>query len=128
MRTSAAALELDFTEPSITAAKAVACSIAQNGSLQRDTLLWVMEQCDVGITTAASSPCRPAGELRSTNRPLIISTRTTARAVTEKAAPKSTPQQPSFNLATNAGRMRQRGRVSEPPRVAGRGTVTLPSE
>ena len=44
MRTSAAALELDFTEPSITAAKAVACAIAQNGSLQRDTLLWVMEQ------------------------------------------------------------------------------------
>ena len=44
MRTSAAALELDFTEPSITAAKAVACAITQNGSLQRDTLLWVMEQ------------------------------------------------------------------------------------
>ena len=44
MRTSAAALELDFTEPSITAAKAVACAIAQNGSLQRDTLLWLMEQ------------------------------------------------------------------------------------
>ena len=44
MRTSAAALELDFTEPSITAAKAVAAAIARNGSLQRDTLLWVMEQ------------------------------------------------------------------------------------
>ena len=44
MRTSAAALELDFTEPSITAAKAVACAIAQNGSLQRDTLIWLMEQ------------------------------------------------------------------------------------
>ena len=44
MRTSAAALELDFTEPSITAAKAVACSIARNGSVQRETLLWVMEQ------------------------------------------------------------------------------------
>ncbi|MEG8055114.1 hypothetical protein QP185_21105 [Sphingomonas aerolata] len=44
MRTSAAALELDFTEPSITAAKAVADAIARNGSLQRDTLLWVMEQ------------------------------------------------------------------------------------
>ncbi len=44
MRTSAAALELDFSEPSITAAKAVAAAIAQNGSLQRDTLLWAMEQ------------------------------------------------------------------------------------
>ena len=44
MRTSAAALELDFTEPSITAAKAVAAAIARNGSLQRDMLLWVMEQ------------------------------------------------------------------------------------
>jgi len=44
MRTSASALELDFTEPSITAAKAVADTIARNGSLQRDTLLWVMEQ------------------------------------------------------------------------------------
>lgn len=43
MRTSAAALELDFTEPSITAAKAVARTIAQNGSLQRDALLRVME-------------------------------------------------------------------------------------
>lgn len=43
MRTSAAALELDFTEPSITAAKAIARTIAQNGSLQRDALLWVME-------------------------------------------------------------------------------------
>ncbi|MET0375052.1 MAG: hypothetical protein ABW128_12460 [Rhizorhabdus sp.] len=44
MRTSAAALELDSTEPSITAAKAVPWSFAQNGSLQRETLLWVMEQ------------------------------------------------------------------------------------
>ncbi len=44
MRISAAALELDFTEPSITAAKAVAGAIAKNGCLQRDTLLWAMEQ------------------------------------------------------------------------------------
>ncbi len=44
MRTSAAILELDFTEPSITAANAVASAIARNGSLQRDTLRWVMEQ------------------------------------------------------------------------------------
>ena len=44
MRTSYAALELDLTEPSITAAKAVADTIARNGSLQRDTLHWVMEQ------------------------------------------------------------------------------------
>ena len=44
MRTSAAALELDFTEPSVTAAKAVAAAIARNGSVERDTLLWVMEQ------------------------------------------------------------------------------------
>ncbi|MBB4087550.1 strawberry notch-like NTP hydrolase domain-containing protein [Sphingomonas carotinifaciens] len=49
MSTSAAAAnldspELDFTEPSITAARAVAATIARNGSLQRDTLLWVMEQ------------------------------------------------------------------------------------
>ena len=43
MRTGAAALELDFTEPSITAAKAVT-DIAGQGWLQRDTLLWVMEQ------------------------------------------------------------------------------------
>ena len=44
MRASTAALELDCLEPSITAAKAVAGAIAQNGPLQRDTLLWVMEQ------------------------------------------------------------------------------------
>ena len=44
MRTSAAAPELDFTEPSITAAKAVTDTIARNGALQRDTLLWVIEQ------------------------------------------------------------------------------------
>ena len=49
MRTSAAAPQFDFndvadTEPSITAAKAVAAVIAQNGALQRDTLLWGMEQ------------------------------------------------------------------------------------
>ena len=44
MHTSAAVLELDFTEPSITAAKVVADTIAGQGSLQRDTLLWVMEQ------------------------------------------------------------------------------------
>jgi len=43
MRTSASALELDFTEPSITAARAVADTIARNGSLTRETLLWVME-------------------------------------------------------------------------------------
>lgn len=44
MRTSSAALELDFTDPAITAAKAVAGVIAKHGSLQRDTLLWAMEQ------------------------------------------------------------------------------------
>ena len=44
MRTSAAAFKLDFAEPSITAAKAVADAIARNGSLKRGTLLWVMEQ------------------------------------------------------------------------------------
>ena len=44
MRTLAAALELDFTEPSITAAKAVADTIAGQGLLKRDTLLRVMEQ------------------------------------------------------------------------------------
>ncbi|WP_244655047.1 hypothetical protein [Sphingomonas sp. CFBP 13733] len=38
MRTSDAALKLDFTEPSVTAAKAVAETIAKNGSLQRDML------------------------------------------------------------------------------------------
>ena len=43
MRTSASALELDFTEPSITAARAVADTIARNGSLTRETLLWAME-------------------------------------------------------------------------------------
>ena len=48
MRTSAAAQtdfgQLDFSEPSITAAKAVAEAIARNRSFQRDTLLWMMEQ------------------------------------------------------------------------------------
>ena len=44
MRTSAAALELDFTEPSITAAKVLAGTLGGNGSVQRDTLLWVMEE------------------------------------------------------------------------------------
>ena len=53
MRTSAAALELDFTEPSITAAKAVADTIARNGSLQRDTLLWVMKQAYGGSAPSA---------------------------------------------------------------------------
>ncbi len=48
MRTSTEALAFDFSEPSITAAKAVAEAIASNGSLQRDTLLWVMEQAHGG--------------------------------------------------------------------------------
>lgn len=49
MHTSAAAPQsdgggFDFSEPSITAAKALAEAIARNRSLQRDTLLWAMEQ------------------------------------------------------------------------------------
>ena len=44
MRTSAAARERDFNEPSISAARAVADTIARNGSLRRDTLLRHMEQ------------------------------------------------------------------------------------
>ena len=63
MRTSAAALELDFTEPSITAAKAVACSIAQNGSLQRETLLWVMEQAYGGSSADGRWSLRDAYDM-----------------------------------------------------------------
>lgn len=63
MRTSAAAVELDFTEPSITAAKAVACAIAQNGSLQRDTLLWVMEQAYGGSSADGRWSLRDAYDM-----------------------------------------------------------------
>lgn len=43
MRTSAAALELDFTEPSITAAKAVCAVLQQGKGIDRPALLWAME-------------------------------------------------------------------------------------
>lgn len=43
MRTSAAALELDFTEPSITAAKAIHAVLHQGGGLDRHGLLRTME-------------------------------------------------------------------------------------
>ncbi len=63
MRTSAAALELDFTEPSITAAKAVADTIARNGSLQRSTLLWVMEQAYGGSSADGRWSLRDAYDM-----------------------------------------------------------------
>ncbi len=63
MRTSAAALELDFTEPSITAAKAVADTLARNGSLQRDTLLWVMEQAYGGSSADGRWSLRDAYDM-----------------------------------------------------------------
>ena len=63
MRISAAALELDFTEPSITAAKAIACAIAQNGSLQRDTLLWTMEQAHGGSSADGRWSLRDAYDM-----------------------------------------------------------------
>jgi len=63
MRTSAAALELDFTEPSITAAKAVADTIARNGSLQRETLLWVMEQAYGGSSADGRWSLRDAYDM-----------------------------------------------------------------
>lgn len=62
MRISAAALELDFTEPSITAARAVADTIARNESLQRDTLLWVMEQAYGGSSADGRWSLRVAYE------------------------------------------------------------------
>ena len=46
MRISAAAL--DFTTPSVTAARAVAAAIAGTGPLRRDKLLWFMEQAHGG--------------------------------------------------------------------------------
>ncbi len=42
-----------------------------------------------------------------------------ARAVSAKAAPRSTPQPSSFTTDTGAGREHQRGRVSEPPGITG---------
>lgn len=63
MRTSAAALELDFTEPSITAAKAVADTMARHGSLQRDTLLWVMEQAYGGSSADGRWSLRDAYDM-----------------------------------------------------------------
>jgi predicted RNA methylase len=63
MRTSAAALELDFTEPSITAAKAVAHAIARNGSLQRETLLWTMEQAYGGSSADGHWSIRDAYDM-----------------------------------------------------------------
>ncbi len=63
MRTSAAALELDFTDPSVTAAKAVAAAIAQNGSLQRDTLLWAMEQAYGGSSADGHWSLRDAYDM-----------------------------------------------------------------
>jgi hypothetical protein len=73
-----------------------------------------------GIKTGTTSPCRSGGELRTTNCPIVISTRmTSARAVAAKAAPRSAPQPGSFTTATGAGREHQRGRASEPPGIAG---------
>jgi predicted RNA methylase len=43
MRTSAAALELYFTEPSITAAKAVCAVLHQGKGIDRPALLWALE-------------------------------------------------------------------------------------
>ena len=63
MRTSPAALELDFSEPSITAAKAVAEVIARNGSLQRETLLWVMEQAHGGTSADGRWSLRDAYDI-----------------------------------------------------------------
>ena len=63
MRTSAAALELDFTEPSITAAKVVAEAIARNGSLERQTLLWVMEQAYGGTSADGRWSLRDAYDM-----------------------------------------------------------------
>ncbi|WP_267347119.1 strawberry notch-like NTP hydrolase domain-containing protein [Sphingomonas sp. GM_Shp_2] len=68
MRTSAAtttlaAPELDFTEPSITAARAVADAIARNGALQRDTLLWVMEQAYGGSSADGHWALRDAYDM-----------------------------------------------------------------
>lgn len=63
MRTSASALELDFTEPSITAAKAVADTIAKQGSLKRDTLLWVMEQAYGGSSADGRWSLRDAYDM-----------------------------------------------------------------
>ena len=63
MRTSAAALELDFTEPSIAAAKAVADTLARNGSLQRNTLLWVMEQAYGGSSADGRWSLRDAYDM-----------------------------------------------------------------
>ncbi|TCP87109.1 NTP hydrolase family protein [Sphingomonas sp. PP-CE-1A-559] len=63
MHTSAAVLELDFTEPSITAAKVVADTIAGQGSLQRDTLLWVMEQAYGGSSADGRWSLRDAYDM-----------------------------------------------------------------
>ena len=63
MRTSTAALKLEFTEPSIMAAKAVAWAIAQNGSLQRDTLLWAMEQAYGGSSADGRWSLRDAYDM-----------------------------------------------------------------
>ena len=68
MRTSAASPkpyygQLDFTEPSIIAARAVADAIAKNGSLQRDTLLWVMEQAYGGSSAEGRWSLRDAYDM-----------------------------------------------------------------
>ncbi|MEG3162719.1 strawberry notch family protein [Sphingomonas sp. LB2R24] len=63
MRNSGVALELNFTEPSITAAKAVADTIARNGSLQRDTLLWVMEEAYGGSSADGRWSLRDAYDM-----------------------------------------------------------------
>ena len=55
--------ELDFTEPSITAAKAVADTIARTGALQRDTLLWVMEQAYGGSSADGRWSIRDAYDM-----------------------------------------------------------------
>ncbi|WP_244655814.1 hypothetical protein [Sphingomonas sp. CFBP 13603] len=59
MRASTAALELDFTKPSI----AVADTITRNGSFQRDTLLWVMEQAYGGSSADGRWSLRDAYDM-----------------------------------------------------------------
>lgn len=74
MRTSAAALELDFTEPSITAAKAVAHTIARNGTLQRDTLLWIMEQAYGGSSADGRWSIRDAYDMLELAEVMLLAT------------------------------------------------------
>ena len=75
--------------------------------------------CTAGITTSALGSCRPGGALRSTNPPSSSRHARRARAVTAKGGTKVHAATIILHDSHRRRVRDQRGRVSEPPRVAG---------